>query len=110
MKTHKQIGWNRRQWGTHCNIINLIRKLPLKVKCVSQVAIPKGFCSSGLVNFISESFSKIKLIAISIALDNWIFVNKLFTSNETKNLSATFTNLIFSINVNLSFVEYSYGT
>ena len=60
--------------------------------------------SSCLVNFISELFSKIELIAISIASDNGIFVNKLVTSIEIKNLRATF---ISSINVKLSFVEYS---
>ena len=37
------------------------------------------------------------------------FVNKLVTSNEIKNLSATLTDLISSINVKLSFVKYSDG-
>ena len=46
--------------------------LPLKVKCVSEVAILKSLRSSRLVNFISGLFSKIKLIAISIASDNRI--------------------------------------
>ena len=47
------------------------------------------------------------MIAISIALDNGIFLNRLVTSNEIKNLSVTLTDLISSINVKLSFVEYS---
>ena len=83
--------------------------LPLKVKCVSEVAILKSFRSSRLVSFMSGLFSKIKLIAISIASDNGIFVNKLITSNEIKNFPATLTDLISSINVKLSFVEYTDG-
>ena len=82
--------------------------LPLKVKCVSVAAILKCFCSSRLVNFISVLFSKIKLIAISFASDNEIYKNKLVTSNEIKNLSATLTDLIFS-DLICSFVEYSDG-
>ena len=82
--------------------------LPLKVKCVSEVAILKSLCSSCLVKFILGLFSKIKLITISIVSDNGIFVNRL-TSNKIKNLSVTFTDLISSINVKLSFMEYSDG-
>ena len=78
--------------------------VPLKVKRVSEFAILKRFCSLRLVNFISGLFSKIKLTAVSIVSDNGIFVNKLVTSNEIKNLSAKFTYLISSINVKLSFV------
>ena len=83
--------------------------LPLKVKCVSEVAILKSLRSSRLGNFISRLFSKIKFIAISIASDNGIFVNRLVTSKEVKNLSIRLTDLISSINVKLSFVEYSDG-
>ena len=81
--------------------------LPLKVKCVSEVAILKILRSSRLVNFISGLFSKSQLIAISIVLDSGTFVNRLVTSDEIKNLSVTLTDLISSINVKLSFVEYS---
>ena len=83
--------------------------LPLKVKCVSEVAILKSLHSSCLVKFILGLFSKIKLIATSVASDNGIFVNRLVTSNKIKNLSVTFTDLISSINVKLSFMEYSDG-
>ena len=64
-----------------------------------EVVILKSFCSSRLVNFISGLLSKFTLIAISIASENGIFVNKLVTSNKIKNLSAALTDLIPSINV-----------
>ena len=35
-----------------------------------------------------------------------MFVNKLVTSNEIKNLSLALDDLIFSINLKLSFVKY----
>ena len=56
-----------------------------------MVAILKRICSLHLVNFMSGLFSKIKLIAISTASDNGIFVNKLVGSKEIKNLSCTIT-------------------
>ena len=49
------------------------------------------------------------MVAISIASDNGIFVNRLVKLNKIKNLSVTLTNLISSINVKLSFVECSDG-
>ena len=85
------------------------KMLPLKIKCISDVAILKSFRSSSLVNFLSGLFPKIKLIEISIALDNGIFVIKLVTLNEIKNLSVTLTDLISSTNVKLSFTEYLDG-
>ena len=82
----------------------------LKVESVSEVATLKSLRSSRLVNFISGLFSKIKLITMSIASDNGIFVNRLVTSNELKNLSVTLTDSISSIKVKLQkFVEYSNG-
>ena len=82
----------------------------LKVESVSEVATLKSLRSSRLVNFISGLFSKIKLITMSIASDNGIFVNRLVTSNELKNLSVTPTDSISSIKVKLQkFVEYSNG-
>ena len=81
----------------------------LKVESVSEVATLKSLRSSRLVNFISGLFSKIKLIAISIASDNRIFVNRQVTSNEIKHLYVTLTDLISSMNVKLSFVEDSDG-
>ena len=82
----------------------------LKVESVSEVATLKSLRSSRLVNFISGLFSKIKLITMSIASDNGIFVNRLVTSNELKNLSDTLTDSISSIKVKLQkFVEYSNG-
>ena len=50
---------------------------------------------------MSGLFSKIKLIAISLASNNGIFVNRLVTSSEIKNVSVTLTDLISSINVKL---------
>ena len=58
---------------------------------------------------MSGLFSKIKLIAISIASDNEIFVYKLVISNKIKNLYVTLTDWISLINVKLSFVEYLDG-
>ena len=75
--------------------------LPLKVISVSEVASVKSFYSSCLVYFISGLLSKFKLIAILIASNIEIFVNKLVTSIEIKTLSVTLTDLISSINVNL---------
>ena len=83
--------------------------LPLKIKHISEVVVLKRFHGSRLVKFISELFSKIKWIETSIALDNGIFVNKLVTSNQIKNLPVTLTDLIYSINVKLSFEEYLGG-
>ena len=80
--------------------------LLLQIKYVSEVAVLKHFRNSYLVNFISGLFSKFKLIGISIASDNGIFVNKLVTSIKTENLSVLLTDLIVSIDVKLSFVEY----
>ena len=75
--------------------------LPLKVISVSEVASVKSFYCSCLVYFISGLLSKFKLIAILIASNIGIFVNKLVTSIEIKTLSVTLTDLISSINVNL---------
>ena len=57
-----------------------------------------------LSKFVSGLFPKIKLIAVSVASENRIFVNKLVTSHEIRNSSVTLTDLISSINVKLSFV------
>ena len=85
------------------------KMLPWKVKCITEVAILKGFRCSSLVNFISRLFSKIKFIAISIASDNGIFVNKFVTSNEIKKFMCYTYRFDFSLRVKLSFVEYSDG-
>ena len=81
--------------------------LLLQIKYVSEVAVLKHFRNSYLVNFISGLFSKFKLIGISIASDNGIFVNKL-TSIKIENvlLSVLLTDLIVSIDAKLSFVQY----
>ena len=79
--------------------------LLLQIKYVSEVAVLKHFRNSYLVNFISGLFSKFKLIGISIASDNGIFVNKL-TSIKIENLCVLLTDLIVSIDAKLSFVEY----
>ena len=51
-------------------------------------------------------FSKIRMIQILIVSVSGIFMNKLVASNKIYKLSVTITELISSINLDLSLVEY----